>query len=194
MEAASKRSRSADAETESVRDAFVQLWARMAPFWGTSPATARVYAWLLSKKAGADAETLTSDLSMSRGAVSMACAELADWGLVRIERTAGERRATYVADPDLERAIRNIIQTRKRREWDPILEHLREWIPRLESARSDEAAAFRERLESVEALVSMADSMAEMFLKGGMVRQLGLKVLVAAAQLGRRGSRRRSRR
>src|SRR5262245_17233109 len=118
MEAASKRSRSADAETESVRDAFVQLWGRMAPFWGTSPTTARVYAWLLSRSGGVDAEGITERLSMSRGAVSMACAELVEWGLVRVERAAGERRATYAAETDLEKAIRNIIQARKRREWD----------------------------------------------------------------------------
>ena len=73
------------------------------------------------------------------------------------------------------------MQTRKRREWDPILEHLRTWIPKLAAERSADAQVFRDRLKALEALVGLADSMAESFLKGGMVNRLGLKVLVAAA-------------
>ena len=46
---------------------------------------------------------------------------------------------------------------------------------------------FRDRLKAIEALVGLADSMAESFLKGGMVNRLGLKVLVAAA--GRKSNR-----
>jgi DNA-binding transcriptional regulator GbsR (MarR family) len=119
---------------------------------------------------------------MSRAAVSMACRELRDWGLISPGREAGARQITYRPETDLEKAIRNIVQTRKRREWDPIREHLREWIPRLARERSAEAAVFRERLEAIDGLVGLADSMAESFLKGGLVQKLGLKVLVAAAE------------
>ena len=55
--------------------------------------------------------------------------------------------------------------------------------------RSAEAQVFRGRLKSIESLVAMVDSMAESFLKGGMVQKLGLKVLVASA--ARKGARRR---
>jgi DNA-binding transcriptional regulator GbsR (MarR family) len=168
-------------ETDIVRDAFVQLWGSMAPFWGVPPTTARVYGWLISKKDSATADEIVEGLDMSRGAVSMACRELRDWGLIYPDRESGSRQISYRPETDLEKAIKNIVQARKRREWDPILEHLREWIPKLESERSAEAQVFRERLKSIESLVGMADSMAESFLKGGMVQRLGLKVLVAAA-------------
>jgi DNA-binding transcriptional regulator GbsR (MarR family) len=168
-------------ETDDVREAFVQLWGGMGPFWGVPPTTARVYGWLISKADAATADEIVAGLSMSRGAVSMACRELRDWGLIHLERTGGSRQISYRPETDLEKAIRNIVQARKRREWDPILAHLREWIPRLEAERSAEAAVFRERLKSIEALVGMADAMAESFLKGGLVQKLGLKVLVAAA-------------
>lgn len=176
-------------ETESVRRAFVQLWGSMGAFWGVPPTTARVYGWLLSKKDHATADDIVEGLEMSRGAVSMACRELRDWGLIHPERESGSRQVSYRAETDLEKAIKNIVQARKRREWDPILAHLREWIPKLEADRSPEAAVFRERLKSIESLVGMADSMAESFLKGGMVQRLGLKVLVAAAHTkrGRKG-------
>ena len=111
----------------------------------------------------------------------MACRELRDWGLIYPEKKSGSRQVSYRPETDLEKAMRNIVQARKRREWDPILERLREWIPELESERSAEAQVFRDRLKGIESLVGMADSMAESFLKGGMVPSLGLKMLVAAA-------------
>jgi hypothetical protein len=78
--------------------------------------------------------------------------------------------------------MRNIVQARKRREWDPILERLREWIPKLEAERSADAQIFGERLNGIESLVGMVDSMADSFLKGGMLPSLGLKYLVASAR------------
>ena len=167
--------------TETIREDFVRLWGSLAPFWGVPPTTARVYGWLLSRKDSATADDIVDGLGLSRGAVSMACRELRDWGLIHDDRPSGSRQSSYRPETDLEKAIRNIVQTRKRREWDPILEHLREWIPRLEAERSADAQMFRDRLKAIEALVGLADSMAESFLKGGMVHRLGLKVLVAAA-------------
>ena len=178
-------------DTDDVREDFVELWGAMGPFWGVPPATARVYGWLLSKKDPATADAIVEGTGMSRGAVSMAVRELRDWRLVHLERAEGTRQQVYRPETDLERAIRNIVQARKRREWDPILDHLRAWIPRLAAEKSIEAAVFRKRLEEIAALVATADSMAESFLAGGLVNKLGLKFLVAAA--GRKESARRKR-
>jgi len=167
---------------DSVRREFVQLWGSMGPFWGVSPAAARVYGWLISRKDSATSDELMSGLDMSRGAVSMACRELRDWGLLSLEKESGSRQLSYRPETDLERAMKNIVQARKRREWDPILERLREWIPKLEAERSTEAQLFRERLHAIESLVGMVDSMADSFLKGGMIPSLGLKYLVATAR------------
>ena len=168
--------------TDSVRRDFVQLWGSMGPFWGVSQAAARVYGWLISRKDSATSDELMDGLGMSRGAVSMACRELRDWGLVALEKESGSRQLSYRPETDLEKAMRNIVQARKRREWDPILERLREWIPKLETERSAEAQIFRERLNAIESLVGMVDSMADSFLKGGMLPSLGLKYLVATAR------------
>ncbi|MEM9598699.1 MAG: hypothetical protein AAGD06_30815, partial [Acidobacteriota bacterium] len=169
-------------EIHSVREAFVQLWGSMGTFWGISPTTARVYSWLLSRAEPADSEMIMEGLELSRGAVSMACRELREWHLIEAEKVPGSRRAQYRPATDLEKVIRNIVQIRKRREWDPVLEHLREWIPRLEAEDSPEAAIFRQRLKSIEALVALADSMVETFLKGGFLGRVGLKMLVNASR------------
>lgn len=164
-------------ELDAVRRDFIQLWGAMAPFWGISPTTARVYSWLLSRDATADADEIMHGLELSRGAISMACRELRDWGLIHPEKEPGSRRITYRPATDLEKVIKNIVGTRKRREWDPILEKLRELIPRLADDPSPDAAVFRSRLEAIEALVTRADKVIESFLKGGMVSRIGLKLL-----------------
>jgi len=168
--------------TDTVRREFVQLWGSMSPFWGISPAAARTYGWLLSRRDAATADEMMEGLDMSRGAVSMACRELRDWGLVILRKESGSRQLSYRPETDLERAMRNIVQARKRREWDPILERMREWIPKLEAERSAEARVFRDRLNAIESLVGMVDAMADSFLKGGMLPSLGLKYLVASAR------------
>jgi DNA-binding transcriptional regulator GbsR (MarR family) len=51
----------------------------MGPFWGVL-ATARVYGWLISKADASTSDEIMAGLGMSRGAASMACRELRDWG------------------------------------------------------------------------------------------------------------------
>lgn len=169
-------------DVERIRTDFVQLWGQMGPFWGVTPTTAQVFGWLLSREGGADSQQIMDALKLSRGAVSMSCKELRDWGLVRPEKAVGSRKLTYFPETDLEKAIKNIVQTRKRREWDPILSRLHEWIPELEKGRGPESREFASRLKSIEALISLADSMAESFLKGGVVKNIGLDLLVRQAK------------
>ncbi len=172
---------------ERIREDFVGLWGRMGSFWGVSPATGRVYGWLLTQADPQDAEAIRAGLDMSRGAVSMACRELQDWNLVQAHRVPGGRRVEYVPETNLERAVRSIVSTRKRREWDPILERLREWIPELKDDDSREGAVLKERLVAIEGIVALVDELADQFLKGGVVQRLGLKLLVANARRKGRG-------
>jgi len=175
-----------DAATADVRAELVQLWSRLGQFWGIPAGTARVYAWLLGRPHGAGSDEIMAGLTMSRGAVSTACKELRDWGLVVAVQDPGQRRVRHAVQDDLATVVRSIVQTRKRREWDPILAGVRDWIPRLESASSEEAAVLRKRLESIEACVGMADAMAQRFLEGGMLSGLGLRTITAAARAGTR--------
>jgi DNA-binding transcriptional regulator GbsR (MarR family) len=154
----------------------------MGSFWGISPTTARVYSWLLTRAEPADTDEMMAGLDLSRGAVSMACRELREWHLVAPEKVPGSRRQVFHPSTDLEKVMRNIVLIRKRREWDPILESLKEWIPRLAEDSSSDAEVLRQRLVSLEGLVSLMDSLVEVFLKGGLVGKMGLKLLVKAAQ------------
>ena len=80
--------------TETIRSDFVELWGRLGSFWGVPPTTARIYGWLLSRAEPATPDEIVAGLGMSRGAVSMACRELSDWGLVHDEKGARGRQRT----------------------------------------------------------------------------------------------------
>ncbi|MCZ6598954.1 MAG: hypothetical protein O7B99_15055 [Planctomycetota bacterium] len=167
---------------EEVRADFVRLWGRLGPLWGISPATAQVFGWLLFEADGADGERISEGLGMSRGAVSMACRELFGWGLVHADRAPGSRRVIYRPETDPERVVRGVVETRKRREWDPILESVRGWLDDLRGDRSREATIARGRLEGIESLVGAVDEMAESFLRGDLLPRLGLKALTRRAR------------
>jgi predicted transcriptional regulator len=156
---------------DSVRRDFVELWGSMGPFWGVPPGTARVYGFLISCAHPATAEEIQEGLAMSRGAVSMACRELRGWGLVHLERKHGSRQLAYRPETDLERALENIVRTRKRREGtrsSPGCENGSPSRGRAERRRAPRAPC------AIEALVALADPMAESFLGGSTVQRPGL--------------------
>ena len=167
-----------------VRDELVMLWDRLGPLWGVSPSAARVHGWLLTQAEPQEAEEIADGLTMSRGAVSMACTELEEWGVIVAQRPAGSRRQVFGPVTDLEQVIRNIIQVRKQREWDPLLTQLDRWLEMLEGDRGD-GVDVRSRLERLRGVIALADRMAMQFLKGGALGSLGLKALVRSSRAGR---------
>ena len=174
-------------EFDDLKAAFVNLWGRMGPLWGIPPTAARVYGWLIASAEAADAETIAGSLELSRGGVSMALKELRDWGLIVVARAPGSRRDLFGPEDDLERAMRNIVTWRKRREWDPMLHDFRDWIPRLDKERSAAAAVFRRRLAEMEAMATLVDGMTNQFLAGGTLQKIGLKAMLTMAKVtGRR--------
>ena len=170
------------AALDEVRNELVQLWDWIGPMWGISPAAARVHAWLMGHAEPQESEEIAAGLEMSRGAVSMACAELAEWGVIVSQRRPGSRRQAYRAVTDLEHIIRSIVRTRKQREWDPLLSHLDRWLERLESERDAGTLEIRERLERLRGIVAAVDRLADRFLKGGALGSLGLRALVRAGR------------
>ena len=178
-----------DAPSDSlgrVREEFVQLWGALGTFWGVPPTTARVFGWLMSRSEPADAQEIMAGLGLSRGAVSMACRELREWKLIAPEHVAGARRVVYRPETDLERVLRHVVQMRKRREWDPIRESMRDWIPALEPDSSPETAVFLQRLRAIDTVMGRADAIAEFLLKGGTVTDFGLKALLGAGAVAAR--------
>jgi DNA-binding transcriptional regulator GbsR (MarR family) len=172
------------AALDQVRQELVMLWDRLGPLWGISPTAGRVHGWLLTQTEPQDAEAIADGLEASRGAVSMACSELEDWGVIIAERPPGSRRQLYRPVTDLEHVIRSIIRVRKRREWDPLLAQLDRWLGLLSNDRGP-SVDVRSRLERLRGVVAAADKMATRFLAGGALSSFGLKALVRSSRSGR---------
>lgn len=161
--------------SEDVRKEFIRLWSQLARTWGISAATARVYAWLFTQPDGGDVDEIMAGLTVGRGTVSTSCRELRDWSLIISDQLPGSRRTRYRVETDLARVIRGVVLHRKAREWDPILENTRHWIPRLETDRSPAAGLFRERLRALAGCLSLADAAVMSFLDGNTVADVDLR-------------------
>lgn len=166
-------------ELDNVRDEIVQFWSQMAPYWAISPAAARVHAYLLATTELSDTDQLMEGLGLSRGAVSMACKELREWGLIRQSKPAGSRKVQFYAETDWESAIRAIAENRRRREWGPIERRVSEWSERLKKDRSKPAGEVRDRLVGIAALVGAANESADALLGGKTVKGLGMRFLLS---------------
>ncbi|MFQ5671384.1 MAG: GbsR/MarR family transcriptional regulator [Acidobacteriota bacterium] len=177
---------SASPSPQEIRREFIQLWGQLGRYWGVPAGTARVYGWLLAHANGGDTDAIMSGLRMGRGTVSMACKELREWGLILSQPVPGGRRIRHHVETDLGKVIRTIILHRKQREWDPILQKVREWIPRLEAERSPEAAVFRERLRAIETCVGLVDLLVRQFLEGETLPEISLASLARVQAPGRR--------
>ncbi len=165
----------------------MQLWGTLGTFWGVPPTTARVFGWLMASDEPADAQEIMVGLDLSRGAVSMACRELREWKLVSPERVVGSRRVVYRPETDLGRVLRNVVLFRKRREWDPIRDNMRDWIPALEAEDSPGPAVFLERLRAIEDVMGRVDGMAELLVKGGSVADFALRAVLGEQDAARAG-------
>lgn len=166
-------------DLDTIRDEVVQFWSQMAPFWAISPAAARVHAYLLTTTEESDADMLMEGLGLSRGAVSMACKELREWGLILQNKPAGTRRVLFRAETDWEHAIRAIAENRRRREWGPIERRVADWSERLKRDRTKSAAEVRDRLVGIQALVGAANESADALLGGRTVKGLGMRFLLS---------------
>ena len=176
-------------DLDQIRDEMVQFWGQMAPYWAISPAAARLHAYLLTRDDAVDTDTIMDALGMSRGAVSMGCRELREWGLVLQEKPGGSRRLLYRAESDWETAIRAIAENRRRREWGPLERRTDEWAARLKGDRTADGKVLRDRLLGMQALVGAANEAADALLSGKTAKGIGMRFLLSRV-MKRQGRRR----
>ena len=94
--------------------------------WGVPKAMLSVHAWLLMQSSPQPTDAAMAALKMSRGRAHTVLQELVDWKLVYPIKRIGTRQITYVAEADPWTMMVAIIQHRKERELQPLME-LAEW-------------------------------------------------------------------
>ncbi|MFC2173907.1 GbsR/MarR family transcriptional regulator, partial [Acidobacteriota bacterium] len=87
---------------------------------------------------------------------------LRNWGVIRRVHKSGDRRDFYVVEPDVWKMFFRIAVERRKREFEPALHSLRHLISEAAPGTDQKVLA---RLESMEDLLSIIDSIADRLLE-----------------------------
>ncbi len=108
----------------TARNRFIVEWGTLCGNWGVNKAMGQIHALLLVSKEDMCADDIMSELQISRGNVNMNLRSLLEWRLVEKQCKKGCRRDYYRAEKDMAKVFRLIIENRKKKEFDPLVELL----------------------------------------------------------------------
>ncbi|HFQ93863.1 MAG TPA: hypothetical protein ENK32_07635 [Anaerolineae bacterium] len=155
----------------AVNESTVAGMGRLAGFFGFNEVMGRLYGTLLMHPEPLSLDDLASGLKISKGSVSMNMRSLERWGMAEEVWVRGERKKYYTAVPDLWQVIRNVLNSRERREVQLAIQVLSESVEKLRSAGDEltpeerELAQFYlERIGDLQAFFTVAQLALEMVL------------------------------
>ena len=108
------------------KKAFIDRWGKISGNWGVCKGMAQIHALLLISPKSLSSLCIMEELDMSSGSVNTKLRELMEWGLVYKCPNITTRREYFRAEKDMLIIFKQILENRKKRELDPILELLNE--------------------------------------------------------------------
>jgi len=111
-----------------VQSRFILHWGEMGWRWGINRTVAQVHALLFISPKPLNAEQVAATLGVARSNVSNSLRELQGWKIVRVTHVLGDRRDYFESVKDVWELFRIIVDERKKREADPVLNMLREAV------------------------------------------------------------------
>jgi DNA-binding transcriptional regulator GbsR (MarR family) len=141
---------------------FILHWGEMGTRWGINRTVAQVHALLLLSPRPMAAEEIARTLSVARSNVSTSLRELQGWRIVRGVSVFGDRRQHFESMKDLYEMFRVILEERKRREFDPTIEVVRECVAESRKSGASDAYA-RERMEELLEFIVLLSALFEEF-------------------------------
>lgn len=150
------------------RTAFIQSWGKLGVEWGINRTMAQIHALLLVSPDPLDTDQVMEELAISRGNANTNLRALVDWGLVEREHRPGVRREFFRAEKDVWEISRRIVEQRRRRELDPLMQDLEELLA-FETARGESKREARE-------LRRVVKDVRELGLKAGRLLDLVLRL------------------
>src|SRR6187455_1351360 len=126
-------------ELSAVQRKFVLHWGEMGTRWGVNRTVAQVHALLYLSPNPLNADDIVETLEVARSNVSTSLKELQGWGIVRLVHVQGDKRDHFESMKDVWEMFRVVMDERKKREFDPTLQLLREL--NAEAKKSPAAAA-----------------------------------------------------
>lgn len=127
---------------------FVLHWGEMSAPWGINRTVAQVHALLFLSETPLTAEEIAGTLGIARSNASTSLKELQNWGVVRVVHLPGNRRDHFASVQDVFAMFRAIAHQRKKREIDPTIRTLREFLAETDKPKSNESHV-RQRLSDL---------------------------------------------
>ena len=128
-----------------IQQKFILHWGEMGAKWGINRTVAQIHALLYLSDKPLNAEEIATTLGVARSNVSNSLRELQGWGVVKITHILGDRRDHFESMKDVWEMFRVIVDERKKREADPVLNMLRDAVAEAKKPGAADAHT-RERL------------------------------------------------
>ena len=105
---------------------FILFWGEMASLWGINRTMAQIHALLYASEDPLDTDEIMHILQISRGNANMNLRSLINWNLVRKVHQSGSRKDYYTAEKDVWKITARVVEERKKREIQPVMQQLQE--------------------------------------------------------------------
>jgi DNA-binding transcriptional regulator GbsR (MarR family) len=113
-------------ELNEGKNKFITSWGNMCINWGFNKTMGQVHALLLISPKPICTDKIMEKLQISRGNVNINTRTLVEWGLVHKHFVPGERKEFFLAEKDMWKIFTKIVQHRRRKELDPMLDLFKE--------------------------------------------------------------------
>ena len=154
------------ARLTDMQERFVLHWGEMADAWGIPRTMGQIHALLYISPRPLSTDEIMERLKISRGNASMTLRSLEDWGIIHRVHFRGDRREYFQSITDIWELFRAIVRERKRREFDPLMRSLRQFVADASALDTDdpELALYRERLMNLLQVLELMQSAYERLL------------------------------
>jgi DNA-binding transcriptional regulator GbsR (MarR family) len=119
-----------------VEQKFILHWGEMGTRWGVNRTVAQLHALLFMSPRPLNADDLVETLGVARSNVSISLKELQGWGIVKLVHVLGDKRDHFESMKDVWEMFRIVMDERKKREFDPTLRMLHEFIVEAEKDKA----------------------------------------------------------
>ena len=151
-------------ELDQAKQQFINLWGNFGTQWGINRSMAQVHALLLSSSRVLCTENVMEALAISRGNANMNLRELMNWNLIYKDSVQGDRREYFRAEKDMWEVAKRIVRERKRREIEPLMQHLAE-LGNIEGENTPEKKEFTKTIGDISNLVAKLDGATNKLIK-----------------------------
>lgn len=161
-----------DARRQAV-DLAADTMGELITFWGFKPSMGRIWTLLYLSPEPLHADAIAEQTGLSAGAVSMALADLMQWGIVDRAVVPGDRKRHYQAETDVWGIVRHVVRERELRLVGRAVQRFSEAVSVLERSVADgdtssETRFMLARLQGLLGLARLGYGLVERFTEVGL--------------------------